>query len=64
MSCTSFKEWDPLYPLFAITPEPPPLTPLTPLQARKAEATILVTKVKDPSSYGVVVMDEQGLIQR
>lgn len=32
--------------------------------ARKAEATILVTKVDDPSKYGVVVMDEYGQVQR
>ena len=29
-----------------------------------AEATILVTKVDDPSKYGVVVMDEAGRIER
>ena len=29
-----------------------------------AEATILVTKVEDPSKYGVVVMDEGGKIDR
>lgn len=33
-------------------------------KARKAEATILVTKVEDPSKYGVVVMDEYGQVQR
>ncbi|MEW5301312.1 MAG: hypothetical protein WDW38_009517 [Sanguina aurantia] len=32
--------------------------------AREAEATVLVTKVDDPSKYGVVVMDEYGQIQR
>lgn len=32
--------------------------------ARNAEATILVTKVEDPTKYGVVVMDEYGLVQR
>lgn len=32
--------------------------------ARDAEATILVTKVEDPSKYGVVVMDEYGQIER
>ena len=29
-----------------------------------AEATILVTKVTDPSKYGVVIMDEAGLVDR
>lgn len=29
-----------------------------------AEATILVTKVTDPSKYGVVVMDEQNKVER
>ncbi|KAG1677906.1 hypothetical protein FOA52_001324 [Chlamydomonas sp. UWO 241] len=33
-------------------------------KARKAEATILVTKVEDPTKYGVVVMDEYGQVQR
>lgn len=32
--------------------------------ARDAEATILVTKVDDPSKYGVVVIDEYGQVQR
>lgn len=32
--------------------------------ARSAEATILVTKVDDPSKYGVVVIDEYGQVQR
>lgn len=33
--------------------------------ARKAEATLLVTKVEDPSKYGVVVIDEAtGLVER
>ncbi|WIA14582.1 hypothetical protein OEZ85_003097 [Tetradesmus obliquus] len=32
--------------------------------AREAEATILVTKVDDPSKYGVVVIDEYGQVQR
>ena len=32
--------------------------------ARGAEATILVTKVDDPSKYGVVVIDEYGQVQR
>ncbi|GAX79927.1 hypothetical protein CEUSTIGMA_g7367.t1 [Chlamydomonas eustigma] len=32
--------------------------------ARNAEATILVTKVDDPTKYGVVVMDEYGQVQR
>lgn len=30
----------------------------------KAEATILVTKVDDPSKYGVVIMDDRGQIDR
>lgn len=29
-----------------------------------AEATIFVTKVEDPSKYGVVVMDEEGQVDR
>jgi mannose-1-phosphate guanylyltransferase len=33
-------------------------------KARGAEATILVTKVDDPSKYGVVVIDEYGQVQR
>lgn len=33
-------------------------------KARNAEATILVTKVEDPTKYGVVVMDEYGQVQR
>jgi ADP-glucose pyrophosphorylase len=34
-------------------------------RARKAEATILVTRVDDPSKYGVVVIDEAfGQVQR
>lgn len=33
-------------------------------KARNAEATILVTKVDDPTKYGVVVMDEYGQVQR
>ncbi|KAJ9510167.1 hypothetical protein QJQ45_015644 [Haematococcus lacustris] len=33
-------------------------------KARNAEATILVTKIDDPTKYGVVVMDEYGLVQR
>lgn len=33
-------------------------------KTRKAEATILVTKVDDPTKYGVVVMDEYGQVQR
>lgn len=33
-------------------------------EARNAEATILVTKVEDPTKYGVVVMDEYGQVQR
>ncbi|EFJ46105.1 hypothetical protein VOLCADRAFT_81984 [Volvox carteri f. nagariensis] len=33
-------------------------------KARGAEATILVTKVDDPTKYGVVVMDEYGQVQR
>lgn len=33
-------------------------------KARKAESTILVTKVEDPTKYGVVVMDEYGQVQR
>eukprot|EP00879_Flechtneria_rotunda_P006943 GHRR01007290.1.p1 GENE.GHRR01007290.1~~GHRR01007290.1.p1 ORF type:complete len:302 (+),score=111.12 GHRR01007290.1:460-1365(+) len=32
--------------------------------ARKGEATILVTKVDDPSKYGVVVINEYGQVQR
>lgn len=32
--------------------------------ARDAEATILVTKIDDPSKYGVVVIDEYGQVQR
>lgn len=32
--------------------------------ARGAEATVLVTKVDDPSKYGVVVIDEYGQVQR
>lgn len=32
--------------------------------ARGAEATLLVTKIDDPSKYGVVVMDEYGQVQR
>ncbi|KAF8061370.1 mannose-1-phosphate guanylyltransferase 2 [Scenedesmus sp. PABB004] len=32
--------------------------------AREAEATILVTKVDDPSKYGVVIIDEYGQVQR
>jgi mannose-1-phosphate guanylyltransferase len=31
---------------------------------RGAEGTLLVTKVEDPSKYGVVVMDEQGKVER
>ena len=31
---------------------------------RKAEGTILVTKVEDPSKYGVVVTDETGKVDR
>lgn len=33
-------------------------------KARNAEATILVTKVEDPTKYGVLVMDEYGQVQR
>lgn len=33
-------------------------------RARGAEATILVTKVEDPSKYGVVIMDEDGKVDR
>lgn len=33
-------------------------------RARGAEGTILVTKVEDPSKYGVVVQDGEGLIDR
>lgn len=33
-------------------------------KAKGAEATILVTKVTDPSKYGVVVMDEDNKIER
>lgn len=33
-------------------------------KANKAEGTLLVTKVEDPSKYGVVVMDSQGLVDR
>lgn len=33
-------------------------------KARGADATILVTKVDDPSKYGVVVIDEYGQVQR
>lgn len=33
-------------------------------KARNAEGTILVTKVDDPSKYGVVVIDEYGQVQR
>jgi mannose-1-phosphate guanylyltransferase len=33
-------------------------------KARGAEATILVTKVTDPSKYGVVIMDEAGKVDR
>eukprot|EP00762_Andalucia_godoyi_P003469 ANDGO_04371.mRNA.1 Mannose-1-phosphate guanyltransferase beta len=32
--------------------------------AHKAEGTILVTKVTDPSKYGVVVANEQGKVER
>mmetsp|Transcript_11286 Transcript_11286/g.30780 ORF Transcript_11286/g.30780 Transcript_11286/m.30780 type:complete len:364 (+) Transcript_11286:47-1138(+) len=32
--------------------------------ARGAEATILVTKIEDPSKYGVVIIDEYGQVQR
>mmetsp|Transcript_8414 Transcript_8414/g.25281 ORF Transcript_8414/g.25281 Transcript_8414/m.25281 type:complete len:372 (+) Transcript_8414:257-1372(+) len=31
---------------------------------RKAEGTLLVTKVEDPSKYGVVVMDGEGKVER
>lgn len=31
-------------------------------KSRKAEGTILVTKVEDPSKYGVVVADADGKI--
>lgn len=33
-------------------------------QEKGAEATLFVTKVKDPSKYGVVVMDDTGKIER
>jgi len=33
-------------------------------KANKAEGTLLVTKVEDPSKYGVVVMDEAGKVER
>jgi NDP-sugar pyrophosphorylase family protein len=33
-------------------------------KARQAEATLLVTRVDDPSKYGVVVMDDQGMVMR
>lgn len=33
-------------------------------KARGAESTILVTKVDDPTKYGVVVMDSAGLVER
>ncbi|KAK9848566.1 hypothetical protein WJX84_006534 [Apatococcus fuscideae] len=33
-------------------------------QSQKAEGTILVTKVDDPSKYGVVVTDETGQVER
>mmetsp|Transcript_8327 Transcript_8327/g.16033 ORF Transcript_8327/g.16033 Transcript_8327/m.16033 type:complete len:263 (-) Transcript_8327:246-1034(-) len=33
-------------------------------RARDAEATLLVTRVEDPSKYGVVVMDEYGKVER
>lgn len=29
-----------------------------------AEGTILVTRVEDPSKYGVVVTDDRGLVER
>lgn len=33
-------------------------------KARNAEGTLLVTKVEDPSKYGVVVMDDTGKVER
>jgi hypothetical protein len=33
-------------------------------RARDAEATILVTKVDDPSKYGVIILDEYGRVQQ
>ena len=33
------------------------------LQAHKAEGTLLVTRVEEPSKYGVVVHDKDGKIQ-
>uniref|UniRef100_A0A061S4D2 mannose-1-phosphate guanylyltransferase n=1 Tax=Tetraselmis sp. GSL018 TaxID=582737 RepID=A0A061S4D2_9CHLO len=33
-------------------------------KSRGAEGTLLVTQVADPSKYGVVVMDESGLVDR
>jgi mannose-1-phosphate guanylyltransferase len=33
-------------------------------RAREAEATILVTKVDDPSKYGVIILDEYGRVQQ
>lgn len=42
-----------------------PLSEMMAFHKRKgAEATILVTKVEDPSKYGVVVHDSDGLIER
>jgi mannose-1-phosphate guanylyltransferase len=32
-------------------------------KARKAEGTLMVTQVEDPSRYGVILFDETGLIQ-
>lgn len=33
-------------------------------RARKAEATVLVTRVADPSNFGVVVSDESGKVEK
>ncbi len=33
-------------------------------KARGAEASILVTKVDDPSKYGVVIFDDNGKVDR
>jgi mannose-1-phosphate guanylyltransferase len=33
-------------------------------RARDAEATVLVTKVDDPSKYGVIILDEYGRVQQ
>jgi mannose-1-phosphate guanylyltransferase len=30
----------------------------------RAEGTVLVTRVEDPSKYGVVVTDDQGRVER